>query len=42
MEKYEKPTIIEETLKVVDIIAVSNVGAGSGDSSSITDLFGGK
>ena len=40
MEKYVQPTIIEETLEVVDIIAVSNGGDGNGANEvSANDLW---
>lgn len=42
MKNYERPEIKDIKVSLEDIIAVSNRGAGSGDSGSITDLFGGK
>jgi hypothetical protein len=42
MKKYESPNINEETMQLIDVIAVSNqgtAGEGDGNSSSLEDLF---
>ena len=42
MREYEKPYIIEETIEIDDIIAISNGGSGSaenGEKVPATDLW---